>query len=150
MIPNSVQWIFLTHHHRDHIGSVELLRKEKKNLRVAASQKTASLVSFEIDHIICDNDLICMDDEVQFYMEIYRTPQRKQFRPYTLQVMRKDIFVFTIFRKIGLFVGICWQVKEPFYWLLQKEIWKPTSIFAKTPKKESNQTLTSTWMFTSN
>ena len=79
MTPDSVQWIFLTHHHRDHIGSVQRLQKEKQ-LLVAASQETASLVSFQVDHILCDRDLIHIDDEVQFLQSGTQHPTENTFQ----------------------------------------------------------------------
>ena len=68
-IPSSVQWIFLTHHHRDHIGSVNYLR-EKCQILVASSEKTASLLSFDVDRILSHNDVITLDNGVHFSSKI--------------------------------------------------------------------------------
>ena len=64
-LPDTIEWIFLTHHHHDHIGSATLIR-ERCGIPIAASKETASRLSFAVDHILSHNDIIHIDDHVVF------------------------------------------------------------------------------------
>ena len=72
-LPDTIEWIFLTHHHHDHIGSATLIR-EKKGVKIATSQETADRLSFDVDHILSHNDIIEIEDHVVFAKQENQTP----------------------------------------------------------------------------
>ena len=79
-LPDTVEWIFLTHHHHDHIGSATFIR-EKKGIKIASSQETADRLSFDVDHILSHNDMIEIEDHV-----VFSTRQENQ-SPHSLRVL---------------------------------------------------------------
>ena len=54
--------IFLTHHHNDHIGSATALR-EHFQIPISCSAQTAKKLSFSVDVIRKDGDVLCLSGE---------------------------------------------------------------------------------------
>ena len=66
----SLKKIFLTHHHHDHIGSATLIR-EHLGIPICASQHTADQLSFSVDILLKEGDILSLNDEDWY---VYETP----------------------------------------------------------------------------
>ncbi len=71
-LPGTIERIFLTHHHRDHVGGVEVLRR-RFNCPVVAHARTADLLTghVDVDETLEEGDVLLTD---QGAWNVFHTP----------------------------------------------------------------------------